>query len=176
MTDRVAHLSHLARAAFVDRDAQHRRVALGAPPDKLHVSGARSAPFNHDASRESIDVVRVRHAQHLCFVHALHLQWSMLVTDWHGERARRGGAPPPRGWGADVRRNSTPVCGDAHALTVNFSKKNTGSQWGHQQKSRPAQTQPPRITNLSRKQGLFRSRTGAVRRNPAIFPHEKRRN
>ena len=74
MADGVGHLADLPRASFVDRHPQHRRVALGAPfPQQFDERRARAAALDDDTAREALDVVRVGHAKHHRFVHALDL-------------------------------------------------------------------------------------------------------
>ena len=104
MADGVAHVAHLAGPPFVDGDSQQRRVAAPAclgrvapfgtcirragpfeSADELHFRRSRAASFDHDAAREPIEVVRIRQAQHLCFVDTLDLVARM--GERHGEIA-----------------------------------------------------------------------------------------
>ena len=72
VADSIEHLAHLPIPAFRYRDAQ-RGVFVVTCRSDLHERALRAASFNFDASREALDVARVRHTEDAHLVHAWHL-------------------------------------------------------------------------------------------------------
>lgn len=75
VSDRVAHVAHLARASLVQRDREQRLVLAGAEPGVEQPHGRRrGAPApDRDAPAQPVQLALLRHAAHARVVLALHL-------------------------------------------------------------------------------------------------------
>jgi hypothetical protein len=71
MADRVAHVPDLTVPAFMQRDAEHAVLIVAPPGQQFDVRRCRAAPFDHHAARQTLEIMRIRHPEHACFVHTL---------------------------------------------------------------------------------------------------------